>query len=166
MTVDNKHESANSKLRPYWVPDNMVPEDLPEGLQAVTEAIIGPAYERLVVGAPTALEQLTGMSAVFLSQLEAIDQVELTKELAEIPPDQRGKRIDGHLRLVGAKLRCTTFLEKMGRARERSNENRRRFGPFPVLPPIGEPAFPTEPIEPMNQDTGWPLDANPPQGVD
>jgi len=126
MVTDNNRESADSQfLRPYWMPDGATPEDLPEGLQAAAEAIIGPAYEELVAGAPTVLEQLTGMSAVYLSQLEVIDQVELARELASTPPDseQRGKRIDGHLRLVGAKLRCTTFLEKMRRAREKSNES-------------------------------------------
>jgi len=167
MVTDNNPESTNSQfLRPYWMPDDATPEDLPEGLQAAAEAIIGPAYEKLVVGAPTALEQLTGMSAVFLSQLEALDQVEITRELAAIPPDQRSKRIDGHLRLVGAKLRCTTFLEKMCRAREKANENRYRQEPFPVLPPIGGTAFPVEPIESVEQDVRWPLDTNPPQGVD
>jgi hypothetical protein len=99
------------------MPDDVVLEDLPESLRMPLEAIVGPGYEDLVAGAPNALERLAAMSVVYLSYVEVIDQVELARDLAAAQSDDRGKRIEEHLRLVAAKLKAATFLHRLHKAR-------------------------------------------------
>ena len=118
MNSDDCHESKNSHfLRPYWISDDAALEDYPENLRAALEGVVQPGYQDLVAAAPNALERLTAMSAVHLSHLEVLDQIELGKELATIPPEERVKRVDGHLRLVAAKLKAAAFLHRLHKAR-------------------------------------------------
>ena len=48
--------------RPYWIPQDLDLNSLPEGLRLAVSEILTPAYVELVLKAPTALERASGMT--------------------------------------------------------------------------------------------------------
>jgi hypothetical protein len=118
---DDQPPKVHEPIQPYWLPENMVLDDLPNGVKAAMEGIIGPGYRELVVGAPDALERLAAMSLVHLSHLEALEQVELGRDLAAAEAKDRDKRVAEHVRLVGAKLRAVSFVHRLRQARSPIN---------------------------------------------
>ena len=120
MTDNNTNNNAlPPDPRPYWMPGDADFEKLPDGVKAAMEGIIGPGYRELVMGAPNALERLAGMSLVHLVHIEVLDQVDLGRNLAAAEPTDREKRMAGHVRLVGAKLRAASFVHRLRQARGR-----------------------------------------------
>ena len=104
---------------PYWLSEVMW-EDLPKGLQAAIEGIVGPGYEDLVMAAPDAMERLAGVSVVHLTHLEILDQMQLALESPAAKPEDRRGMVESHVRLVGAKTRAMAFLHRLREARKRS----------------------------------------------
>lgn len=119
MSDENNPElNQPQNVRPYWRPDVPI-EDLPGGLRLAVETIIGPAYQELVMGAEGTMEQLTGLSAVYLTELEIIDQVELAETLLTASPEERHTKVTAYAKLSGAKLRTLSFLQRLRDAREK-----------------------------------------------
>ncbi len=107
--------------RPYWFPDAPW-EDLPEGVRAAIDGVIGPGYQDLVIGAADAMERLAGLSVVHLAHLEILDQIELAALPATAEPEDRWRMPESHLRLVAAKTRTMSFLQRLREARGRSGQ--------------------------------------------
>lgn len=119
-------------LRPFWVPDSVSFDSLPEELKIAITGIINPAYCELVLSAPSGLEQSTGLTIVYLLWLEILDQIQLGKGFAENSdePDilKRGEaKIAQYLRLVGAKNKTSNFLLRL-------HDFKQKCGSFPAAP--------------------------------
>ena len=129
----NSPSSVSEKvdvIRPYWVPDGVSFDSLPEELKIAIAGIVNPAYQELVVSASSGLEQSTGLTIVHLLWLEILDQIELGKGVAQNSdaPDtlkHRETMIARHLRLVGAKNKTSNFLLRL-------HDFRQKWGSFPA----------------------------------
>ena len=104
--------------RPYWIPAGLDIDLLPDGAQAAIEGILQPAYEDMVVNAPTSLERATGVTLVHLMWLEMIDQLFLNADTiaSSFYVEGSAKRqqvIDRHLKLIGAKTSISKFLLRL-----------------------------------------------------
>jgi len=130
---NNSQADEPQSVRPYWFPDVPV-EDLPEGLQAAIEGIIGPGYRDLVMGARDTMERLAGTSLVHLTHLEVLDQIKLAGELPTAAPEDRQSKMASHARLAGAKLRALSLLHRL-------RDDRGPLSPAerPSQRPTGEP---------------------------
>lgn len=115
MDVESDVKSQSS--RPYFVPKGVNFEVLPEEVQVAITAVVNPAYRELVLEAGDALQRSAGVTTVHLLWLEILDQVELAKNLPSSPnsetAEEHGKRIDRHLRIVGAKSKASQFLLRL-----------------------------------------------------
>lgn len=131
--------------RPFFVPSGVNFDELPEELKVAILDIINPAYRRLVLKAEDGLEKSGGITVIHLLRLEILDQLELTQGLEKSrhleASEERGKRIERHLRVVGAKSKVSNFLFRL-------KEFRRKWG-VGLAPP--EPI--SEAIEPPGD---WP----------
>ena len=110
-------------VRPYFLPESVAFEELPESVRVAMVAIVVPTYEELVLGASTALERSAGVTLTFLLALEVVDQVEIAQT---IQPDSgvddaaaaiRDKTINRHLRLINAKQQAANFVMRLRVAR-------------------------------------------------
>ena len=109
--------TTTESVRPYFVPEDVDFDALPETLRAAITAIINPAYLELVVAAREGLERSTGMTICHLAWLEILQQLELSRQsgLAR-DVDQsvdHEKLIERHLRLVGAKVKASSLLLRL-----------------------------------------------------
>ena len=108
-------------IKPYFVPEGIAFDTLPQPLQMAFEQVIQPAYCELVLGSKTALERATAASVVFLIALELLDQFALGRDLdfaqAEQPDEAktaaREKLISRHLKLLVSKQQAANFLVKL-----------------------------------------------------
>ena len=118
---------VRSLVRPFWVPPGVEFEELPEGLQLALQEIFSPLYEELVLNAPTALERATGLSLCYTTWLELVDEYALAREMGpdltqgELSEAMRG-RIERHLRISGAKGKCTNILLQLRRVQARRSD--------------------------------------------
>ena len=65
----NSPSSVSEKTnvsRPFWVPEGVNFDSLPEELKIAITGIINPAYHALVISASIGLEQSTGLTIVHL----------------------------------------------------------------------------------------------------
>jgi hypothetical protein len=116
--------------RPFWIPTNVQFDSLPQALQAAIIEIVNPAYQELVLEAPSPLEKAAGLSLVHLLWLEIVEQYDLGRAMARMLP--RGESsaahqeaIGRHLRLVGVKERFGKFVLQLRAWQEKSHG---RFG--------------------------------------
>lgn len=106
----------NESSRPYFLPPDLDLETLPAGVRAALEAIVQPAYEELVVQAPTALDRSAGMSLVFLQVQELIEQFERGRQMTlglqgrDSGGESRDEDLQRYLRVIGAKDRAANFI--------------------------------------------------------
>jgi hypothetical protein len=118
MDVEN-----NTRIKPFWVPPGVNLEDVPEGLQAVIEGVLSPAYVQLVVGAQPGVEQSTGVTIAGLLWLECIEYFQLglhtTCEDATSEQEKKEKSMASLLRVTSAKLKASDFLLRLQEARRR-----------------------------------------------
>jgi hypothetical protein len=117
--------------RPFWIPDTVRFDALPEAVRAAIIEIVNPAYQELVLEATGALEKAAGLSFVHTLWLEIVEQYEIGKGMAHMLP--RGESsvthrdaIGRHLRLLGAKEKFGKFLLQIQAVREKCD---RGFGP-------------------------------------
>lgn len=128
---DSTHESdfQNPGPRPFWVPEGVDFDRLPQQLRTAIFDIVDPIYQSLVLEAQDALQKSAGLTVVSLAWLEILDQIRLGEELRD--PDtaiqcsaEREKLIARHLRLAGAKIKAASFLLRI-------HEFRNKFGHLP-----------------------------------
>lgn len=104
--------------RPYWIPDGIDFEALPNALQLAITGIVNPAYQELVLEAADALARSAGTTLVHLLWLELLQQFELGNQLENLVRPNHGcaacaDMIAQHLRLVGAKQHTAQFLLRL-----------------------------------------------------
>lgn len=141
MTDHNTDSNTpKSSPRPYWWPETVPIDRLPESLRAAVEGLIQPVYEQLVVAARPGLEQSTGATIVALSWLEALQQTELGKDL--LAAGQEPERLQKHekaigrlLRLAGAKTKTTDLLMRLQSHRQKLMSGLKTAWPVPPLRP-------------------------------
>jgi hypothetical protein len=136
MKSPSSDSERSNTPRPFWIPDGVSLDSLPEELKIAIAGIIDPAYHELVVSASSGLEQSTGLTIVHLLWLEILDQIELGNAVAKHSdePDtfkHRETMIARHLRLVGAKNKTSNFLLRL-------HDFRQKWGAFPA---------PTDPLK-------------------
>src|SRR5262245_22990136 len=111
-------------IRPLWVPEHVSFDKLPPALQQAIVDIFNPAYEQLVLEAPTALERSTGLSYMHLLWLELVGQQEIGRAMypaSGSPADQKNaqKKISQYIALVQSKTSVGKFLLQIRKYNER-----------------------------------------------
>ncbi|MCE9607610.1 MAG: hypothetical protein K8U03_22210 [Planctomycetia bacterium] len=102
-------EEPQPAARPYFVPENVDFEALPESVKVAFRTIVEPAYAELVLGARNALERSMGASFVFLLAEELLNHFEIGREMdlaqtnAGVDREKRDKTFAQFLKLIGAK---------------------------------------------------------------
>jgi hypothetical protein len=101
--------------RPFWLPASVKFDTLPKPLQAAILEILNPAYQELILEAPTPLEKATGLTFVHLLWLELVEQYDLGQAMGPLvarggSTAKKQKAIGRHLRLTGAKEKFGKFL--------------------------------------------------------
>ena len=124
MTDCINHATTNDEARPYWIPPSVDLECLPEEIRAAILGIINPAYRELVLKAQNGLEKAAGVTIVSLLWMEILDHVQMGREIGDTfllttPSEDCEKRIARHLRLVGAKIKAASFLQRLREFREK-----------------------------------------------
>ena len=131
--METDTEPARS-TRPYFVPEGIDFDSLPEPVKLALQTVVQPAYDELVVAAPNALERSVGASVVFLLTEEVLGQFELGRQMdftqtaGATDRTEREKALAHYLQLVGAKNSATNALLRL-----------RRFPSFPRFTPMGPP---------------------------
>ena len=117
-----------SPSRPYWIPERIDLDALPEALRLAISEIVNPAYQEFVLGAADALQRSAGATYVHLVWLEVLHQCELGQELDKFLRPNFGfaaqaDMVAQHLRLVGAKQQAGTFLLRVKAFQEKYTAN-------------------------------------------
>jgi hypothetical protein len=117
MTQANNHQDAELTL-PYWIPDTLEFGRFSEELQAAICGIINPAYRELVEQARDGLQKSAGLTVIWLMWLEILDHIQLGQSLTSSPSmtetsKEREQLITRHLRLVGSKVKASSFLLRL-----------------------------------------------------
>jgi hypothetical protein len=113
------------RIRPYFLPEDLDFEALPESVRTAIDEIVVPAYEELVVGARSALEKAAGASFAYLLAIEVLDQFGVInrflpgQESDASDGAKRRKRMAWHLRLVDKKLSVGSFILRIKDLRRR-----------------------------------------------
>jgi hypothetical protein len=124
-TMSSEHKDVDNlkATRPFWLPADTDLEDLPEGLRAVLDGVLAPAYKELVLGARPGVEQGAGLTVVGMLWLELLEYFELgrysSSQGGNPDQDKKEKSISRLLRLAGAKLKASDFLLRLREARRR-----------------------------------------------
>lgn len=123
MSSAHTDVDSNTSTRPFWMPPGADLEELPEGLRAVIEGVLSPAYEKLVLGAQPGLEQSTGITVVGMLWLELLEYFELGRHSSSEAPiptqEEREESMARLLRVAGAKLKASEFLLRLAEAQRR-----------------------------------------------
>jgi len=135
----SKSDERGDPLRPYFVPGGVDFDALSEELKAAIAGIVNPAYRLLVLEARDGLEKSAGVTVVHLLWLEILDQLDLAESMQKPPhpgeSEERGKLIERHLRVVGAKSKASHFLFRL-------RELRRKLCALPPFDPFRRAAEP------------------------
>jgi hypothetical protein len=122
---------------PYWLPEGEFWDHLSPATKRAAVEILEPAYQQLVVEAPSALVRSTGTTLVHLMWLEICGQLRMSQAVAN--PDsldaiiQRPEQLVAeHLRLIGVKNDTAELLMKMQKG---SGGAPRRRVKLPASPP-------------------------------
>lgn len=118
-----------SIARPYFIPDSVDYEALPEAVRVALVGVVGPAYDDFVQHAKNPLERAAGITMVFLLTLEVLDQLALARVTdfggqvaagAAAWPDVRERQqlIESYLRLASAKHTAGRFMFHLQRSRQ------------------------------------------------
>ena len=110
----------NMRPRPYFLPAELDLNEFSEPVQLALDAIILPAYEELVLAAPTGLERANGGTLVCLMFMELVHQFEMGSQLAQILQRGTGRsvlpnneEIDRYLKLIAARDKATAHYMKL-----------------------------------------------------
>jgi hypothetical protein len=105
----NPNAAPQKSARPYFVPEDVDFDALPESVKLAFQTIVQPAYDELVLAAPNALERAVGTSFVFLLAEEVLDHFEIGRQMdlsqthSVVDRQQRDQALSRHLKLLGAK---------------------------------------------------------------
>ena len=119
METDPPTPEKNSPTRIHFLPANVPFESLPSETQTALSTIVAPLYDEVVVRAESALERSAGLTLVHLVTLEVLEQIKLGTMIDFCDDSDkdsevaRDKRIDRHLRLLGAKNNYSQFLLRL-----------------------------------------------------
>ncbi len=100
-----------------WVPPGIQLDVLPPSVLKTLAEVLDPMYEQLVRRAADPLEQSAGLSVLNIMWLEVLGQLDLGRSyvhdafLHDLM--ERDKSIEGHLRLIDAKMRVGYFLARL-----------------------------------------------------
>jgi hypothetical protein len=116
-------------MRPLWIPPGVRFDKLSAELQEAITAIINPAYEKLVAGGQTPLEQGQGWSYVSLMWWELLEQLKMGEEWAQTltqptaASEKAGRaRLKKLLKLIAAKDKIARFLKAIDDFFERAGD--------------------------------------------
>jgi len=128
--------ATSQPTRLYWVPPGVTIDTLPEHIQVAIAEIVNPAYRALVLEEEDPLARSAGTTLVHLLWLEVLAQLDLGEEWASRLPSgtkspEWPKRIEEHLRLIGAKHKVAHFLLQWRMFRDKCENARFRFMPIP-----------------------------------
>jgi hypothetical protein len=110
--------------RPYFIPESVDYDALPDPVRRALAHVVGPAYHELVERAMTALERSAGVTLVFLLAMEVLDQfavsrvTDFTAQAGANASAERDKLIDAHLRLVTRKQAAARFMLRLSLLRQ------------------------------------------------
>jgi hypothetical protein len=132
LTYPQVDEGPRVPGRPLWMPESGDRDKLPVEIAQAIQEIVQPAYEQLVLHAAPGLERSLGASLVHLLWLEIVEQFDIKREYTTFTlglelPYNRQQSIDGHIRLLDAKLRHGKFmlrLEELRRYRQAASQDR------------------------------------------
>lgn len=105
----NTTEAAEPRVRPYFLPEGVDFDTLPEAVKVAFETIVEPAYGELVLGAGNALERSMGATFTFLLAEELLNHFEighkmdLAQKQLDADREARDKAMARYLKLLGAK---------------------------------------------------------------
>ncbi len=114
-------------VRPYFIPPGIDFEALPEPVRVALQAVVGPAYNDLVLGVEGPLERSAGVTLAFLLALEVLDQFQIGQQLnftadpTAVGAAERDRLISRYLKLVGAKQHAERFLLRIHDLRARND---------------------------------------------
>lgn len=103
-------------IRPYFIPDEIDFDGLPGEVQLALTSQVEPLYLELVVSARSSLAAAVGMSFVFQSCIEVLEQLELVRsEFSSLvsggsDPAERQRRREPYFRLQAAKSKSINAL--------------------------------------------------------
>ena len=129
---DTDATSSTDDCHLYWAPPGLACDEWSAELRAHVARLINPLYRELVLNAPNALTQSVGVTIVHLTWLEILDQLEIGQSRPRLDPlrldlsvqgESRPKLIERHLRLVGAKLKFSQFLQRLEDFKSRQHKN-------------------------------------------
>jgi hypothetical protein len=166
MICNNTNNNAEGKTPkssppPYWWPNEVPFERLPENLRAAIEGIIQPSYGTMVVAARPGPEQSSGATIVSLLWLEILQQAELGKDLLAAGPEperlqKHEKAIGRLLRLAGAKTKATELLMRLQSQRQKLMNTPKAAAPV-AKPQPADKEPPVEELKPYGEVTMSPL---------
>jgi hypothetical protein len=110
--------------RPYFIPESVDYEALPEPVRRALVSIVGPAYQESVELATTAMERSAGNTLVFLLTLEVLHQFDVARALdfstlaGADATQERDKLIEDHLLLVCVKEMSARFMLRLNALRQ------------------------------------------------
>jgi len=102
-------EAAEPRVRPYFLPQSVDFDSLPEAVKVAIETIVEPAYSELVLAAGNALERSMGASFVFLLAEEVLNHFEIGRQMnlsqtqVDVDREAREKAMARCLKLLSAK---------------------------------------------------------------
>ncbi len=117
MTQASNPQDGSLSL-PYWIPDDVDFGRFPAELRTAIAEVINPAYRELVEQAREGLEKSAGLTVIWLMWLEILDHIQLGHSLTSSPSmteasKEREQLITRHLRLVGSKVKASSFLLRL-----------------------------------------------------
>ena len=122
-----KAASGDQSVRPYFVPQGINFDELPQQVRATFEAVVAPSYRELVLEVESSLAKSVGITLVFLLAVEVLEQFQLAQQMDFTASSTGGGRadrdrvIDRYLRIVGAKQKAERFLLRLHDLRARND---------------------------------------------
>jgi hypothetical protein len=145
-SASRSSKAPKPRVRPLWFPEKIPMESLPMDQQNLMTDLIDELYKELVLEAPTELERSAGLSFVYATWIEGINQLDTVK--CVVAQQKRGEGLEGTqdalrrvARAMADKERLTKLLLQVKAFAEKQTGGRDRLR-FP------EPPFEESPDEP------------------
>ncbi len=117
MTEERNHEDGDPN-HPYCIPPGVDIDRFPADVRTAIRRVINPAYRELVDQVRNSLQKSAGLTVIWLMWLEILDQIQLGHSLTTARSitqvsEEREQLITRHLRLVGSKIKASSFLLRL-----------------------------------------------------
>lgn len=137
MTQERNHEDGDSNHL-YWIPPGVDFDRFPAELRTAIRRTTNPAYRELVEQVRNSLQKSAGLTVIWLMRLEILDHIQLGHSFATARSitqvsEEREQLIDRHLRLVGSKMKASSFLLRL-------HEFEQKYGSMPGCSPNAGPS--------------------------